>query len=80
VELPIRLFWYPDRTSDLDEPGMLSWMYQIVLREAYSAADLAYLSGELLIALGPELYLPRGVRPAWEEQHPLLRGAVPAQV
>jgi hypothetical protein len=80
VELPIRLFWYPDRTSDLDEPGMLSWMYQIVLREAYSAADLAYLSGELLIALWPELYLPKGVRQAWEEQHPLLRGAVPAQV
>ena len=34
VELPIWLFWFPDRRFDLDEPGMLAWMYQIVLREA----------------------------------------------
>jgi hypothetical protein len=80
VELPIWLFWHPDRTFDLDEPGMLTWMCQIVLREAGSAADLAYLNGDLLITLWPELYLPKGVRQAWEEQHPLLRGAVAAQV
>ena len=41
VELPIWLFWYPDRTFDLDGPGMLAWMYQIVLREASRAEDLA---------------------------------------
>ena len=79
VELPIWLFWYPDRTFDLDEPGMLPWMYQVVLREAGSAEDLAHLNGELLIALWPELYLPRGVRQAWEDQHPELHAAsVPA--
>jgi hypothetical protein len=80
VELPIWLFWHPDRTFDLGKPGMLSWMYQIVLREADSAVDLAYLNGELLIALWPELYLPKGVRQAWEEKHPLLRSVVPVQV
>jgi hypothetical protein len=79
VELPIWLFWYPDRTFDLDEPGMLPWLYQIVLREACSTEDLAYLNGDLLIALWPELYLPRGVRQAWEDQHPELHAApVPA--
>jgi hypothetical protein len=79
VELPMWLFWYPDRTFDLDEPGMLPWMYQVVLREASSTEDLTYLNGELLIALWPELYLPKGVRQAWEDQHPELHAApVPA--
>jgi hypothetical protein len=79
VELPIWLFWYPDRTFDLDEPGMLPWMYQIVLREASRPEDLAYLDEDMLIALWPSLFLPKGVRQAWEEQHPALRAAaVPA--
>jgi hypothetical protein len=79
VELPVWLFWYPDRTFDLDEPGMLPWMYQIVLREAARPEDLAYLNQDQLIALWPTLFLPTGVRSAWEEQHPALRAAaVPA--
>ena len=75
VELPIWLFWYPDRTFDLDEPGMLPWVYQVVLREASSTEDLAYLNGEMLTALWPDLYLPKGVRQAWEDQHPELHAA-----
>ncbi len=40
------------------------------------ARDLtSYLNRDTLIALWPELYLPRGVRQAWEEQHPQLRAA-----
>jgi hypothetical protein len=79
VELPLWLFWYPDRTFDLNEPGMLAWVYQIVLREAGSAEDLAYLNGDMLISLWPDMFLPKGVRQAWEEQHPVLRAApVPA--
>jgi hypothetical protein len=79
VELPIWLFWYPDRTFDLDEPGMLPWVYQVVLREATSTEDLAYLNGEMLIATWPDLFLPKGVRRAWEAQHPELHAApVPA--
>jgi hypothetical protein len=79
VELPIWLFWHPDRRFDLDEPGVLAWMYQVVLREAGSVEDLAYLDGETLIALWPTLHLPRGVRQAWEDLHPELRSVpVPA--
>jgi hypothetical protein len=79
VELPIWLFWFPDRRFDLDEPGMLPWMYQIVLREARRPEDLGYLNGGRLASLWPDLYLPRDVRQAWEEQHPVLRAApVPA--
>jgi hypothetical protein len=73
VDLPIWLFWHPDRTFDLDEPGMLPWMYQTVLREAASPEDLAYLNGAMLLAIWADLRLPKGVRLAWEEQHPALR-------
>jgi hypothetical protein len=78
VELPIWLFWHPDRTFNLDEPGMLAWMYQTVLREARGPGDLAYLNGAELTARWPELYLPPGVRGAWEQQHPALH-PVPAR-
>src|SRR6266498_1021837 len=74
-EVLVWLFWYPDRTFDLDEPGMLPWMYQIVLREAARPEDLAYLNEDQLIALWPTLFLPKGVRQAWEEQHLVLRAA-----
>jgi hypothetical protein len=53
---------------------MRRWLYQIVLREAGCAENLtAYLHGDILIALWPDLYLPKGVRQAWEDQHPVLR-------
>ena len=79
VELPLRLFWCPDRTFDLGQPGMLRWMYQTVLREASRPGDLAdYLHGPTLIAVWPELFLPRGVRQAWEDRHPVLRAAAAA--
>jgi prevent-host-death family protein len=77
VELPLRLFWStPDRTFDLDQPSMLQAMYEAVLREASRPDDLArYLNGEVLAAVWPELFLPKGLRRAWEERHPALRAA-----
>jgi hypothetical protein len=76
VELPLRLFWCPDRTFDLAAPGMLTWMYQTVLREATRPEDLTeFLDGPTLAALWPDLFLPRGIRAAWEEQHSVLRAA-----
>ena len=76
VELPLWLFWCPDRTFDLDDPAMLRWMYQTVLREASRPGDLAaYLNGDTLVAVWPELFLPKGVRQAWEERYPVLRAA-----
>jgi len=77
VELPLRLFWSaPDRTFDLDQPSMLQAMYEAVLREASRPDDLAsYLNGEVLAAVWPELFLPKGLRRAWEDRHPALRAA-----
>jgi hypothetical protein len=80
VELPLRLCWdRSDRTFDLNDPDMRTWMYEIVLREASQPRDLlAYLNRDRLIALWPRLWLPKGVRRAWEDQHPALRAVVAA--
>ena len=80
VELPIWLYWSsPDHTFDLGDPDMRRWLYQIVLREAGRPEDLtACLDGDTLLALWPDLYLPKGVRQAWEDRHPALRAAAAA--
>ena len=77
VKLPIWLFWSsPDHTFDLGEEDMRRWLYQTVLREASSQEDLtAYLDGDTLVALWPSLFLPQGIRQAWEDKHPALRAA-----
>jgi len=77
VELPLRLFWSsPDRTFNLDQPDTREWLYQIVLREASRPSDLtSLLNRDLLISLWPTMWLPPGIRQAWEELHPVLRSA-----
>lgn len=80
VELPIWLYWSsPDHVFDLSDQDMRRRLYQTVLREAASLEDLtAYLDGDTLVALWPDLYLPKGVRLAWEDEHPALRAAAAA--
>lgn len=80
VTLPLWLYWSgPSPVFDLDEPFLRQWLYQIVLREAASPQDLtSYLRADLLVAVWPQLHLPKGVRRAWEELHPQLRSARPA--
>jgi DNA invertase Pin-like site-specific DNA recombinase len=78
VKLPLRLFWsLPDHRFDLDDPDIRRWYYETVLREASRAEDLAtYLDGATLASLWPGLFLPKGVRRAWEERHRSLRATV----
>jgi hypothetical protein len=80
VELPLWLFWScPGHTFDLGDEDMRQWLYETVLREASRSEDLtAYLDGDTLTALWPDLYLPHGVRQAWEERHPALRAVTAA--
>jgi hypothetical protein len=74
VELPLRLWWGPQRAFDLAEPTMLAWMYENVLREAIRVDELrAYVNGPTLVRVWPQLNLPRAVRAAWEARHPRLR-------
>lgn len=77
VVLPLRLYWSPaGRVFDLDDPFMLRSMYQVVLGEAIRAEELTdYLNRDTLLAVWPDLYLPKGVRRAWEERHPALHAA-----
>jgi DNA invertase Pin-like site-specific DNA recombinase len=76
IELPLRLFWSgPDRRFDLGDLAELRSVYEIVLGEAIRAEELAYLNGDKLAQVWRDLYLPKGVRRAWEEQHPVLRAA-----
>jgi hypothetical protein len=80
VTLPLWLYWSgPSPVFDLDDPFMRRWLYQIVLREAVTAEDLtSYLDAGLLVQLWPDLYLPPGIRRAWEELHPALRSPAAA--
>jgi len=74
VELPHRLFWQPDRHVDLDNPALLRWMYETVLGEAVTVEELrAWLDGPTLVRVWPDLFVPRGVRQAWQDRHPALR-------
>ena len=80
VELPLRLFWSgTGQTFDLGDPGTRQWVYETVLQEAARPEDLtALLDGETLVALWPKLFVPKGVRRAWEDEHPVLRPAAAA--
>ena len=75
IELPHRLVWQPkpNRQFNLDDPFDRSHVYEIVLREAIRVDELVtWLDADILRQLWPVLYLPRGVRRAWELQHPEL--------
>jgi hypothetical protein len=79
VSLPVSLQWSGDGTAavfDLDDPRQRPALYATVLREAGEPGDLqTWLNAGLLVELWPRLVLPRSVRAAWEEQHPVLSEA-----
>lgn len=79
VELPHRLFWQSDRRIDLDKPALLAWVYETVLREAVTVEELStWLDAETLIRLWPDLFVPSGVRMAWEDRYPVLQARATA--
>jgi hypothetical protein len=64
---------------DLDDPYMLRTVYEVVLQESIHAAELAtWLNGDKLAEVWPQLWLPKGVRLAWEDNHPQLRAVAAA--
>lgn len=75
--LPLRLFWSPPgRVFNLNDTEGLQAMYEVVLGEAIREAELKeWLDGERLVAVWPALFLPKGIRRAWEERHSRLRAA-----
>ncbi len=82
VELPLRLFWSgTERTFDVSDQDVRRWIYETVLQNATRPDELAtLLDGTTLVELWPQLYLPKGVRRAWEDEHPVLRATAASAV
>lgn len=73
VTLSLHIDWTPSSTYDLSEPRRVRTMYETVLREAGSEAEVAeWIDRGLLLAHWPSLGLPDFVRAAWEAAHPEL--------
>jgi hypothetical protein len=77
VQLPLRLYWSgPSPSFSLSDEWDRQRLYEIVLREACTTDELAtYLNQNMLLQLWSRLYLPTGVKRAWEDCHPTLRSA-----
>lgn len=74
VRLPLHLDASARAVYDLDQEYFRRLVYRLVLLEAASVDDLArWLDRDTLLKDWPELYLPRVVRAAWEQRHPVLR-------
>jgi hypothetical protein len=73
VTLPITLNWTPRTRYDLAIETAARSLYQVVLREAHTEAEIeTYLNADLLRRLWPSLTLPKALREFWESQHPTL--------
>lgn len=79
VVLPRHIDWGPHYEYDLADEADLILMYERVIREAQSAADLrSYLSADLLLRHWGNLFLPSAVRVAWQTRFPELGPTVAA--
>jgi hypothetical protein len=79
VTLPRHIDWGPHYEYDLADEADLLLMYERVIREAQSPADLcAYLNADLLRRHWTDLFLPTPVRTAWQARFPKLAPAAAA--
>ncbi|MEV0358007.1 hypothetical protein AB0H71_18320 [Nocardia sp. NPDC050697] len=73
VHLPVHLDWSGCAIYDLDRPGRIVDLYRAVINEAASPADLhTYLDASTLKRLWSDIWLPVGIRRAWESRFPEL--------
>lgn len=73
VELPRHLDWSGSAHYDLDRPGRIVDLYRAVLNEASKPSDLySYVNMQVLKRLWSYMWLPDGVRAAWEQHFPEL--------
>jgi hypothetical protein len=73
VTLDRWLDWSGDGSYDLDDPGDLQLMYQTVLNQATTVADLSrWLDGDTVRRLWPNLWLPARLRALWQARIPEL--------
>jgi len=73
VRLSRHLDWSGDSTYDLDDAGDLQVMYQTVLNQAVTVADLTrWLDGDVLRRIWSMLWLPAPLRALWQARFPEL--------
>lgn len=73
IDLPRSLAWGPRRTFDLDDDEQRRMLYELVVQEASTDAELAtYLNRSVLIEVWPRLTLPAPCRRVWQERFPEL--------
>ena len=73
VHLPISLDWGPNPVYDLSKDSEIRALYQRVLNESISVAQLEmFLNKEILVDLWPNLWPDREVKKLWEERFPEL--------
>lgn len=73
IMLPRHIDWGPRYAFDLTDEADIALMYERVIREAQTSADLhAYLNSTILQRLWPDLFLPLPVRSAWQAKFPEL--------
>lgn len=75
VELPRAVHWsFPQRAFDLDDPGDLRYVYEVVLREGDDALVRALIDADVLHRVWDDLFLPVGVETAWADYFERARG------
>jgi hypothetical protein len=75
--VPIWINWNGNPSYNLYNIRRTRTMYETVLREAKSLADLDFnLNKDILLTLWPVLVLPGAIRKVWETTHPELKGPV----
>lgn len=76
VVLPRHIDWGPHYEYDLSDAADVVLMYERVIREAQTAADLlAYLNASVLRRVWPDLFLPLPARKCWQTSFPELSSA-----
>lgn len=76
VTVPEQLGWTGRREYDLDDPADVRVFYERILIDAVTVEVVArVVNGDRLRTLWPHLFLPRGVRAAWEARFPDLTSA-----
>ena len=76
IELPTTIDWGPRRTYDLARDADRRVVYERVLREAATTAEVArFVNGAVLVEVWPRLFLPRRIRENWQGRFPELVSA-----
>lgn len=79
ISLPRHLDWSGSPHYNLDNPGTIASVYQTVLSEAASVADLnTWLDRDTLLRMWPTFWLPAPIRRIWKEKFPELPEFNPA--